>query len=118
MKNTKQKEEILAAVLSMKYHPTAEEIYTELRKTNKKISLGTVYRNLNSFANQHKIKKVRVPVFGDRYDFRVDDHEHIFCEKCGKVFDYKVEISVPQNDDFIVTSHMFLLFGICKNCQI
>jgi len=118
MKNTKQKEVILEAVYSMKTHPTADEIYTELKKDYERLSLGTVYRNLNQFAEQGKIRKVTMPAFGDRFDYRLEEHEHILCEKCGKVFDIHVDVAISSEfEDFTVTGHQLLLYGVCKDCK-
>ena len=50
MKYSKQREIILEYLRSVKTHPTAETIYEEVRKKDKKISLGTVYRNLDKLA--------------------------------------------------------------------
>ena len=43
---------ILELVRRLKTHPTAEEIYAQLRPTNPRLSLGTVYRNLHILAQQ------------------------------------------------------------------
>ena len=47
MKNySRQREAILEVLRSTDTHPTANWIYTEVKKTIPNISLGTVYRNL------------------------------------------------------------------------
>ncbi len=118
MKNTKQKEAVIEAVRSMKNHPTADEIYQNLRRDNDKISLGTVYRNLNRFSQMGWIKKVDVPGFGDRFDFRTDDHEHMLCEKCGRVFDANIKITIEPSEGVEFTSYKLMLYGTCGECKI
>ena len=61
MKNTRQKEIILDAVSHLKDHPTADEIYLYLKKDYPKLSLATVYRNLNQFVTDGRIRRVSVP---------------------------------------------------------
>ena len=46
MKFSKQRELILNEVMNSHLHPTADSIYTNLKKDNPGLSLGTVYRNL------------------------------------------------------------------------
>ena len=46
MKYSRQRELILNEVIDSKGHPTADEVYDGLKKTNPSLSLGTVYRNL------------------------------------------------------------------------
>ena len=61
MKNTRysyQREVIYNNVMSRKDHPTAEQIYEDVKKEIPNISLGTVYRNLNFLSDEGKILKV------------------------------------------------------------
>ncbi len=46
MKFSKQRELILNTIVENHVHPTADFIYTHLKKDNPNLSLGTVYRNL------------------------------------------------------------------------
>ncbi len=120
MKSTKQKEAILAAVCTMRNHPTADEIYVMLRNNFPRLSLGTVYRNLNNFSQQGHIRKVFVPGAGDRFDYRLDEHAHICCEQCGKVFDIDAEVSIcpsPKESGVQVTGYKLMLYGVCSQCS-
>lgn len=118
MKTTKQKEAILAAVCTMRTHPTADEIYDKLRKDFPRISLGTVYRNLNTFAEKGTIKKVSLPGSGDRFDYRIDKHEHLVCTKCKKVFDVDALVDINLADhSFHIHEYSLVLYGICGNCN-
>ena len=47
MKYSRQRELILETVQRSDDHPTADTIYTRVRAQDPKVSLGTVYRNLN-----------------------------------------------------------------------
>lgn len=117
MKTTKQKEAILAAVCTIRTHPTADEIYDKLRKDFPRISLGTVYRNLNTFAEKGDIRKVSIPGSGDRFDYRIDKHEHLVCEKCGNVFDVDAQVDIKLLDTKAsYHEYSLVLYGICNGC--
>ncbi len=58
MKYSRQREAILAYLHSTKEHPTAETVYTCLKQENPKLSLGTVYRNLNLLAVSGEIQRL------------------------------------------------------------
>ena len=45
-RNSKQRQLVLDAVLDRCDHPTADQIYLDVRAKDDKISRGTVYRNL------------------------------------------------------------------------
>lgn len=122
MKYSKQREMIFKAVQNLKTHPTADEIYTLLKEKNPNISLGTVYRNLNVLSDMGKIKKIRISVGSDRFDFRIDNHFHLICEDCGEVCDVEIpevdpSISRLERHGFKIKELNLNLRGICNKCN-
>lgn len=61
-RDTRQRKLILDAVRRHTDHPSADQIFIEVRSTDSKISRGTVYRNLNYLADAGEITHVRAPV--------------------------------------------------------
>ena len=62
MKYSRQRELILNNVIDSKGHPTADDVYDDLKKANPSLSLGTVYRNLTQLEKNGMLKKVNIPV--------------------------------------------------------
>ena len=52
---SKQREAILQVLKNSKAHPTANQVYEEVRKIIPNISLGTVYRNLSELGGSGEI---------------------------------------------------------------
>ena len=48
----KYAEEILAAVTELQRHPTAEQVFMEMKKEHPSIAIGTVYKHLNALAEE------------------------------------------------------------------
>lgn len=71
MRYSHQRELILREVLGRKDHPTAEQICTSLRAECPRLSLGTVYRDLNTLVEIGKIRRVSIPGEADRFDGEV-----------------------------------------------
>ena len=119
MKRTKQKEIILDAVFELNHHPTADEIYLYLKKDYPRLSLATVYRNLNTYAQDGKIRKVSIPGDSERFDFNLSEHEHFYCESCHQVYDVKVNISEVINNvsPFVLSYYKLMLYGTCESCK-
>lgn len=123
MNYSKQRELVLRTVLENPIHPTAGAVYRQVRRQNPKISLGTVYRNLNFLAEMGLLKKISMPVGSDRFDGRLDEHYHMACTRCGQVFD--VECGALQELDrrilelqgFQVQDRHLLLTGLCRECR-
>ena len=83
---TSQKQIILDYLMSIKTHPTAEQVFKQVRKKLPRISQGTVYRILNGF--RKKCCAQIIPVKGiAHFDGDVSSHAHFVCESCDGVFD-------------------------------
>lgn len=114
----KQREAILAAVCVMRNHPTADEIYEKLKKDFPRLSLGTVYRNLNLFVRNGDIRRILIPGEGDRFDFRLDAHQHLHCSRCGRVYDVNATVDIKLLEDEVqLDSYTLVLHGACGQCK-
>ena len=92
-RNTRQRQLVLDAVRSRCDHPTAEDIYLQVRETDERVSRGTVYRNLNLLTEAGVITTVKTPGT-TRFDWRCDGHGHAVCRCCGAVAD----VMLPYDD--------------------
>ena len=86
LRNTNQRLKILEYLKCVKTHPTAEQVYNDLRKDMPAISLATVYRNLHLLAEQKEVLRLEI---NNEYHFDGDScrHQHCVCKKCGKIID-------------------------------
>lgn len=121
-RNSRQRQMILDAVSKRHDHPTADEIYLDVRAKDEKISRGTVYRNLGVLTENREISNVKLPP-ADRYDCRIDYHYHLLCTECNKVFDaphiYHREFDEKAAEDtgFLIKRHRVVFEGVCPECR-
>ena len=102
-------------------HPTAEAIYSDLKKDNPGLSLGTVYRNLNFLADAKMIRKLDVGQTIVHFDGDISDHYHFICNECNQVFDITYH---DENISNVVQEHTkhhiektdIVFSGICEEC--
>ena len=78
---------MLNAILNSNNHPDAKEIYELVKLKIPNASLCTVYRNLNTLANEGLIRKIKLDDGNDRFDKTLCLHNHLKCTTCGKVID-------------------------------
>ena len=119
MKNSMQRNIILKIVQDNCNHPDAYTIYELARKELPRISLGTVYRNLNLLSELGSIKKIIVPNGNDRFDKTIINHSHFFCTKCSQVFDIEVNLdskTIEIKNECKIISEDIVLNGICPKC--
>ena len=116
-RNSRQRQIVYEAVMARSDHPTADQIYLDVRARDDKISRGTVYRNLGLLARSGQITHVKVPS-ADRYDLRLDKHYHLFCTRCGRAFDAPVpyreifDAQVAEETGFEITRHRMIFEGV------
>ena len=101
-------------------HPTAEEIYDAAVKECPGLSLGTVYRNLNSLVDAGWVRRVSIPGKADRFDHTLPWHSHLYCTVCGSVTDAEVDekqvMKLVKNQKGHVQDCAVVLIGVCEAC--
>lgn len=122
MRYSKQRETILEAVKSSYKHPTAEEVYELVKKDMPNISLGTVYRNLNTLSEQGKIKRIKIANGSDHFDCTLNNHHHAYCDTCHNLFDVRIKDEPSFNnllveDQFQISEVNICFTGICNDCK-
>ncbi len=122
-RSTKQRQVILEEIRNTFSHPTADEVYKMVRSRLPRISLGTVYRNLEGLAAQGLIQKLDAGGTQRRFDGNPGPHYHIRCMDCGKVDDIPGEANqhldhvVRSFSDYEVWGHQLEFRGLCPQCQ-
>jgi len=122
-RDTKQREAILKILRNTKAHPTADQIYDEVRKIIPNISKGTVYRNLQVLQEDGSVTELNINGTLSRYEAKQADHYHFRCEKCGRVFDLDEPVNEELNErmsrktGFEISHHQTEFRGLCKDCQ-
>ena len=120
---TPQRRIILQAVRKRSDHPTASQVYDLVRRTAPRVSLGTVYRNLELLSASGLIQKVEGLGTQKRFDCRLERHHHIRCTQCGRVDDVSVELgnvvenTLQNSTEFSITGYQVDLAGICPCCK-
>ena len=89
LKATQQRFVIYRELASRKDHPTAEKIHDSIRSANPSLSLGTIYKTLDTFVEVKLACKVLSDKGVYRYDANIDSHNHIYCENTEEILDYK-----------------------------
>ncbi len=123
MRYSHQRERIFRAVMESCEHPTANMVYEQLKTDMPRLSLGTVYRNLNQLADAGRLKKIPLADGSCRFDKTKEAHSHIVCELCGAVADVHLpsfqalEDTIETETDFSLRSYDVVLRGVCKRCR-
>lgn len=118
---TRQRAVILEELRKVKTHPTADEVYSIVRERLPRISLGTVYRNLDFLAETGEILKLEAAGSTKRFDGDTSWHQHVRCIHCGRIGDVMTPQMPPDIDGldvagFTITAARVEYDGVCDHC--
>ena len=120
---TRQRQAVYDYLGRVEHHPTAEDVFLNVKRKLPKISLATVYKNLEALAACGAVSKLTYGDGSARYDIRTDHHYHTRCLKCGRIWDLEAEQGVaalkqikPQAG-FAVETYRLELLGYCRDCK-
>ncbi len=122
LRMTRQRRAILDAVRATRAHPTADEVYARVRVELPRVSLGTVYRNLEELARRGLINKIEVGGTQRRYDGETEEHCHVRCLACGHVDDAQVDgvdlqkVSASRIPGYRIVGCAVEVVGYCPRC--
>src|SRR5262252_5886901 len=85
-RRTRQRQLVYQAVFAAKTHPTAEWVYGRVRRALPRVSLATVYRNLQVLVAEGRLRSWSRGG-ATRYDADLSLHDHFLCEGCGLLLD-------------------------------
>ena len=97
LKVTPQRVAIYEAVAELHNHPTAENIIEYIKTNHTNISVGTVYKVLDSLVENNLLRKVKNEKDIMRYDAIMSHHHHLYCSETDRIEDFED----PQLDQFI-----------------
>ena len=122
MKYSRQREMILNNLCSRTDHPTADELYLDLKEALPSLSLGTLYRNLALLSDNGTILKFHCGN-ADRFDGNNCLHYHLICESCNRLFDIEhsplseLDSMFSKNFKGKINSHLLVFYGLCEKCN-
>ena len=133
MKVTPQRRLIFKALEGKTNHPTADDIYQEVKDIIPDISVATIYKTLNELVKLGLLTEMKHDGEQSRFDPRTDQHSHLMCigtkvnekgkiVRCTRLEDVSVsfsQLNVPTDEQrgFLITGNEVIFYGYCPDCQ-
>lgn len=121
---TPQRVELIRLIAASKGHPSASQLYNQIKVQFPTMSLATVYKTLDLLKEVGEVLEI-----GLRDDSHYDGnkpypHPHLICMKCQKIMDGELDVAVGKivqevenNFGFRVVKHQLDFYGLCPDCQ-
>jgi Fur family peroxide stress response transcriptional regulator len=122
-KATPQRVAICRIVLNSRDHPSAKQVYDEVKKIHPTVSLATVYKTLAVLKDLNLIQEFNLPQGQARFDSYMKPHINLICLQCGSITDLDdnsmIEITRKvAAAKFKPKGQRIDIFGICRKCSI
>lgn len=119
-----QRTQILSYLRESNEHPTAIQVFKDLKPLIPSLSLGNLYRNLGILVAQGEIIKLKLPGSAeDRFDGHTEEHFHFVCDGCGTFLDVEPE-NYPDLKELFASKEGWQIKnldinvrGICPKCK-
>jgi Fe2+ or Zn2+ uptake regulation protein len=110
---------MLSLIKNNEGHFVAEDILIRLRENFPTVSLATVYRNLDKFTREEKIRRVAIVGCPGFYEGNLNPHDHAVCLRCGRVADITIpglkQLAADSIQGEIVSLDLNVNY-ICRKC--
>jgi Fur family peroxide stress response transcriptional regulator len=118
---TPQRMAVLEALEGNRKHPSAEDLYRDVRKIVPTITLATVYNILEMLKNKGSVRELNVDPKRKRYDPDTVLHHHMICRGCGMVSDvhksFELALSAEEKKGFRIEDNHIEFYGTCPRCR-
>ena len=124
VRTTKQRAAVIAVFDALDGFHSAQEVHARLRSAGDGVGLSTVYRAVQSLADDGELDSIRTDS-GEALYRRCSPahHHHLVCRTCGRT----VEVAGPTVEQwadrvaaehgFADVSHTLDIFGTCGECR-
>jgi Fur family peroxide stress response transcriptional regulator len=123
LKCTPQRLAIYEALAASDSHPSAEELYRDVKTDYPMLSRNTVYQTLEALTTAGLAQAIRSGRSYARYDGNSEAHHHMVCLTCDRVEDFhdaSLERLAPParlRRRYRVVHHRVEFYGYCRSCS-
>jgi Fur family peroxide stress response transcriptional regulator len=121
---TPQRVALIRLLAASEGHPSAAQLYDQLKADYPTMSLATVYKTVKLLKDLDEVLELGFWDDGGRYDGRRPyPHPHLVCIRCRTIIDPEIKLAddlaqqVAQVSGYKIVSHRLDFYGLCPACQ-
>jgi Fur family ferric uptake transcriptional regulator len=121
---TGQRRDMVRYIFEKHDHFDAEQLIDDLKRDGFSVSRATVYRTLKKLVDAGLLRQLEIgPRSYYEHDYGYPQHEHLVCQKCGKMIEFQnpaIEQTIRQvceEHHFLTNGHTFIIRGTCRECN-
>jgi len=120
---TPQRMALVRMIAASDGHPSANQLYEQVKSEYPTMSPATVYKTLNLFKEMGEVFEIDLKE-NSRYDGnKPHPHPHVICINCEKVIDSSDEPvsdlleTIESDSGYKIVRHQIIFYGYCPDCQ-
>jgi Fur family ferric uptake transcriptional regulator len=121
---TEQQRDMVRFIFSQHNHFDADQLIDDMKRAGFAVSRATVYRTLTKLVDAGLLRRLELgPRMFYEHDYGYPQHEHLYCQKCGKVIEFQnpaieaIIRDVGTQHNFHTSGHTFIVRGTCADCN-
>lgn len=125
LRMTRERSELLEAIMEAPQHFEAEDLISAVQKRSGQVSRATIYRTLSLLEESGILRK---SLFGHNRHFYESvvgrhHHDHLVCVRCGRIKEFEDERierfqeEICEHFGFEMVDHVHEIFGLCPECR-
>jgi Fur family ferric uptake transcriptional regulator len=121
---TGQQRDMVRFIFAQHNHFDAEQLIDDMKRAGFAVSRATVYRTLTKLVDAGLLRRLELgPRMFYEHDYGYPQHEHMYCQRCGKVIEFQAPAldaaigDVCQRHNFQTSGHTFIVRGTCSECN-
>jgi Fur family peroxide stress response transcriptional regulator len=120
---TPQRMALVRMIAASDGHPSATQLYEQVKSDYPTMSPATVYKTINLFKEMGEVFEIDLKE-NSRYDGnKPHPHPHVICINCQKVMDGSDEPvnnlldKIESDSGYKIVRHQIIFYGYCPDCQ-
>jgi len=120
---TPQRVELVRLIAVSEGHPSASQLYTQIKHKFPTMSHATVYKTLALLKEMDQVLEIDLRDDSHYDGNRPEPHPHLICIKCNKIIDGDVSLDqkslrkLAQVSGYKILRPQISLYGLCPDCM-
>jgi Fur family peroxide stress response transcriptional regulator len=120
---TPQRVELVRLIAASEGHPSAAQLYANIRSRFPTISQATVYKTLGLLKDMNQVFEIDLRDDSHYDGNRPDPHPHLICTKCNQIVDGDLELDpsairkLEETSGYQIVRPQITFYGLCPDCR-
>jgi Fur family peroxide stress response transcriptional regulator len=120
---TPQRVELVRLIAASDGHPSATQLYENIKNRFPTMSLATVYKTLAMLKDMHQVLEIDLRDDSHYDGNRPSPHPHLICTKCNKIVDGDLVLDpaairkLESASGYQILHPQITFYGLCPNCK-